>query len=179
MRDARGQLTQRGHLLRLDQVGLGGSQVAEGGLDRASGFLRGIAGRGDLGFVAFPFRDVGEDQHEPAARHGVVADLDHPAIGTRSFIRMILASGFGEAAKLFLRVNPRAKVAAGGEVTDVVGVTPVFFQKCNGYCEDFLKLVVPGDKARGLVEHGDAIAHVLEGDTQFGLAPRKFIGAGA
>ena len=51
-----------------------------GGLDRAAGFFRRVAGGADFGLVALALGDVGVDQHEAAARHRVVADFDHPAI---------------------------------------------------------------------------------------------------
>jgi hypothetical protein len=66
VRDARGKLAKRGHLLRLDKVGLRCLQFAERGLDRAAGFLRGTARGADRGLVSFPFCYVSVDQHKPA-----------------------------------------------------------------------------------------------------------------
>ena len=68
VRDAGGELAERGHFLGLDQIGLGDFELAEGGLDRARGFLGRVTGGGDLGLGAFAFGDVGVDDDEAAAR---------------------------------------------------------------------------------------------------------------
>ena len=46
----------------------------------------------------------------------------------------------------------------------------MLLQKSIGHVEDFLKLAVPRDQMLRFVEHGDAIAHVLERDAEFFLA---------
>ena len=44
-----------------------------------------------------------------------------------------------------------------------------------GHVEDVLELAVPCDQMRRFVEHGDAVAHVLEGDAEFLLALADFV----
>ena len=44
-----------------------------------------------------------------------------------------------------------------------------------GHVKDFLELAVPRDQMLCFIEHGDAVAHILEGDAKFFLALREFI----
>jgi hypothetical protein len=71
--NSRGQLAERGHLLGLNETGLGGLQVAVGGFS-------GIPCRPDLGLRAFTLCDVAVNQDQPAARHRIVPYLNNGAI---------------------------------------------------------------------------------------------------
>ena len=73
VRDAGGELAQRGHLLGLDQIGLGGLQFAKAVSCR-------IAGSTDFRLAALTLADVRVDEHETTTRHGVVTDFDHLSI---------------------------------------------------------------------------------------------------
>ena len=77
MGDAGGQLAERGHLLGLDQAGLRGLQLAER-------LLRRVASGVDLLLGPLALGDVAVDQHKAAARHGIAADLDDPAVRSRA-----------------------------------------------------------------------------------------------
>ena len=68
-----GQLTERGHFLGLDQIGLGGFQIAIGGFGSVPSGV-------DLGLTALALGDVAIDQDEATTRHRIAADLDDPAI---------------------------------------------------------------------------------------------------
>ena len=48
-------------------------------------------------------------------------------------------------------------------------------EKIVGQVEDVLELAVPRDQMLRFVEHGDAVAHVLERDAKFLLALADFI----
>ena len=72
------QLAERGHLLGLDQTGLGRLQVAQR-------LLGGVARRADLGLGALALGDVRVDQDEAAVRYGVAADLDNPPVRAGAF----------------------------------------------------------------------------------------------
>ena len=48
-------------------------------------------------------------------------------------------------------------------------------EKIVGQVEDVLEFAVPRDQMLGFVEHGDAVAHVLEGDAEFFLALADFV----
>ena len=63
-----------------------------------------------------------------------------------------------------------AILAAFGEVADIVGIGPPLGEDAIGHVENFLKLAVPRHETRRFIEHGDTIAHVLEGDAEFFLA---------
>jgi hypothetical protein len=43
-----------------------------------------------------------------------------------------------------------------------------------GQVEDLLEIAVPGGEPQVRIEHGDAVAHVVEGDAQLGLALADF-----
>ena len=85
--------------------------------------FRSVASSLNFGLVAFALRYVRIDQHEAAARHRIVADLDDPAVWPRAFVaRMVFVGVLNEAADLFLSVVSLAVFATRGEVTDVFGV---------------------------------------------------------
>ena len=168
VRDARGELAERGHLLRLDQVGLRGLQVT---IRR----LRRVARGADLRLAAFALGDVGEDQHEAAVRHRVATDLDHPAIRPRALIAVGLAGRGDQLSDLLRRLDTRAEVATRGEEAEVFLIGAMLFEQVVGQVEDLLELAVPRDQAMGFVEHRHAVAHVLEGDAEFLLALADFV----
>jgi len=179
VRNAGGQLAQRRHLLRLNQIGLGDLELMERGLDRARGFLRGITRGGDLSFVALAFGDVGEHQHEAASRDRVVADFDHAAVGAGALGHTMLARVRGDAANLVLDIDVGAVIAALGEVADVIAVNQPLLKQIVRHREHFLEPCIPGDQPRLPVEHCNAITHVLERKAQFLLPLREFISASA
>jgi hypothetical protein len=143
---------------------LGSFQITIRGLDRAAGFLRCVSGSTDFGLVAFALGDVRIDQHEAGARHRVVADFDHPSIRSGALKSAILIGLLGEAAYLLLWVGPGTKLAALGKVTNVFGERQMLGEYSIGQIEDVLELPVPGHETRRLIEHGHAVAHVLERD---------------
>jgi hypothetical protein len=51
----------------------------------AIGCFGGIPSRSDLGLRPLTLGDVTVDQHEPAARNHIAADLNDPSIGPRPF----------------------------------------------------------------------------------------------
>ena len=53
-------------------------------------------------------------------------------------------------------------------IAEVVGIARTLGEKRVGQVEQFLEIAVPGQPQLG-VEHRDAVAHVVEGDAQFGL----------
>src|SRR4051794_41656794 len=97
MRNTGGQLTERGHLLRLDQIGLRGLQVA------ISGF-GGVAGGADIRLAPLAFGDIAINQHDTAVRHWVMSDLYHGAVGAGSVAAVMSAHGAPQALDPALRV---------------------------------------------------------------------------
>jgi hypothetical protein len=114
MGDAGGQLTQRGHFLGLDQIGLCCLQVTVGGFS-------GVPSRSDFGFRSLALGDVSVDQHKPTIGHRIAADLDHPTIRPCSFEPQFLVRVFEATVEFRLDVVD-AKFATFGEDTEVVRV---------------------------------------------------------
>ena len=169
VRYAGGQLAERCHLLGLDQVGLGGFQLAI-----RAGFGR-VARGADLRLAALALGDVGEDQHEAAVRHRVATDLDHPAIRSRALIAVGLAGVWHQLINLLRRIDTRAEVAARCEEAEVFLIGAMLFEQGVWQIEDLLELAVPCHQAMGFVEHRHAVAHVLERDAKFFLALAYFV----
>jgi hypothetical protein len=114
-------------------------------------------------------------QHEPAARHRIVANLDDRSVGTGAFEGVVLSGSLLEPAKLLLRINTRSVLAAFGEIADIIGIGPPLGEDCVGHVEHLLELAVPRYQTGSVVEHGNAVAHVLEGDAEFFLALLDFV----
>jgi hypothetical protein len=167
VRDAGGELAERRHLLRLDQVGLRGPQFAQGGFG-------GVACGADFLLAALSLCDVTVDQHEAATRHWVAADFDHPAIRPRALIAVGFAGTGDQLINLLNRIDTRPEVAARCKEAEVFLIGAMLFEKGVGQVQDILKLVVPCGQILRFVEHGDAVAHILEGDAEFLLASPKF-----
>ena len=73
--------------------------------------------------------------------------------------------------------------SASGPILTALGEVADVFRECLtprddivGHVQDILKLAVPRDQMLRFVEHGDAVAHVLERDAQFLLTLREFGG---
>src|SRR5204863_4008972 len=98
MRDPGGQLAERGHLLSLDQTGLGFLQIVVGGLS-------GVSCRSDLGLASLALSDVAVDENEPAIRHSVAADLDDPSIGPCALRAKLLIDLFETTAEFGLNTH--------------------------------------------------------------------------
>ena len=133
----------------------------------------------DFRLVALALGDVGVDQHEAATRHWVVADFDHPSIRPGALIGSGLTRLLDEPAHMLLRVGFRPILASFRKVVDVFSECLASCDDVVGHVQDILKLAVPFNQMLRFVEHGDPVAHVLEGDAQFGLTLREFIGARA
>ena len=105
-----------------------------------------------------------------------MADFDHPPIGPGSLIGAVLHRACPVRRRICSSGSASGAILATfGEIADVVGEGPPLGEDSIGHVEDFLELAVPRHQARRFVEHGDAIAHVLEGDAQFLLALADFV----
>jgi hypothetical protein len=105
-----------------------------------------------------------------------VANLDDPSVWSGALIRSILTGLLGEPADLLFGLGPSAILTPLGEVSDVFRKRLPPRDDVIGHVEDFLKLTVPCDEAVCIVEHGNAIAHVLERDAELVLPLREFGG---
>ncbi len=61
------------------------------------------------------------------------------------------------------------KLTTLGENTEIVGIDRAFGEERVGQIEHFLEISIPRGQSQVLVEHDHAIAHIVEGDPQFGL----------
>ena len=166
VRDAGGHLAERRHLLRMDQARLRDLQLAQcrlGGVSRrADGFLGALA----LG-------DVGIDQHKAAARHRVAAHLDDPAVGPRALEAHLPSGVFDGAAQLRFEIG--RVLAAVSEIAEILGIARPLRQEGVRQIEHLLEIAVPRGEAHLGVEHDDAVAHIVEGDAQLGLALAQLV----
>src|SRR6202022_4107260 len=102
--DPGGQLPERRHFLSVQQAGLRRLQFLQCALG-------GVARRADFLLSTPAFGDVAVNYHEAAARHGVAAHLDDPAVGPRVLEAQFLVDRF-EAPAEFRRDAVRAEFAA-------------------------------------------------------------------
>ena len=72
------------------------------------------------------------------------------------------------AAQFSLDID-RAELAASDEVADIVGIARPLRQQRVGQVKHLLEIAVPRGEPQLGVEHRDAVAHIVEGDPQFGL----------
>jgi hypothetical protein len=160
--DPGGQLPKSSHLLRVEQARLRHLQIAQSRFGR-------VARGADLRFGALPLGHVAIDQYESTPRDRIVAHLDDAAIKTRALSRPWAADIFGVAPLFGLEID-RAELAALDEVADILGPARPPGQKRVGQVEQLLEIPVPGSKPQVCAEHRDAVAHIVEGDTQLGLS---------
>ena len=168
MRNAGGELTQRRHLLRLDQVGLGDLQLTQCRFRFVASDTQSLLG-------ALPFGDVGVDDDEAAVPDRVMTHVDDAAVGARALESIRLADRHGQPSDLFVGVGIRAVFASGRQTANVIGERQPHAHRLVGQVENFLKIAVPGGKSVVAIEHGDTVAHVLEGDIEFVLTLADFV----
>src|SRR5262249_17396299 len=131
------ELAEGRHLLCLDQVGLGGLQVAQGGFG-------GVACCTDFLLATLSLSDVTVKKHEAAVRHRVTADFDHSAIRPSSLIAIGMAGAGDQLINLLNRIDTRPKIAARRKEVKVLLISAMLFEKGIRQVQDFLKIVVPG-----------------------------------
>jgi len=66
------------------------------------------------------------------------------------------------------------ELTAFGKDADIVDIGRALCNPLVRQVQDRLEIAVPCDKARVGAEHDDAIAHIVEGDAQLGLAVAQF-----
>ena len=76
---------------------------------------------------------------------------------------------------MLLRIGLGVVLTSLGEVVDVFRECLAPRDDIVGHIQDILELAVPCDQMLRFVEHGDAIAHVLERDAEFFLALPNFV----
>ena len=106
-----------------------------------------------------------------------MADLDHPTVRSGALERVVFAGSLGDALKLGLRIGARAEFATLGEIADIFRIGSRLGEERIRQIQNLLEIAVPRRQPQLLVEHRHAIAHILEGDPQFGLTLRQFVGA--
>jgi hypothetical protein len=154
VRDARGELAERGHILRLDQIGLRRLQLAIRSLGR-------IARGADLLFAVLAFGDVGVDQHEPTLGNRIVAHLDHAPVGTSPLVHGLPVAKSQQPERQLIGIG--AELAALRQVLYILRVGAVRGHRPIRHIEDRLEPAVPGDQTGCRIEHGDPVSHVLRG----------------
>ena len=83
--------------------------------------------------------------------------------------RPLRGDTLGQPAHLRFDID-RAELAALGEMADKLGGGRPLGEKFVGQVEQLLEIAVPRGQPQFGIEHRDAVAHVVEGDAQLGLA---------
>src|ERR1019366_6435970 len=106
--------------------------------------------------------DVGEGGNDAAVRHGVGAHLDHHVL--REALEERLVAGNVALDLRLHEVLDALGVDMAAPVVEAqnVGKPAADADKARRQIEDFAKLAVPADQLQVLVEHRDALAHVIE-----------------
>ena len=124
-------------------------------------------------FGTLALRDVGIDQHEAAAGYWVPAHLDDPTVGPRALDAHLPPGIFDGATQLRFEIG--RVLAAVGKITEIVGKARPPREEGVGQFEHLLEIAVPRGKPRFGVKHDDAVAHIVEGDAQLGLALAQLV----
>src|SRR5215475_10016764 len=98
MRDAGGELAERGKLLGLDQAVLRRLQLAQGPFGR-------VPRRLNFRLGALALRDIGIDHYEAAVWHRVASHFYNAAIRPRTFQAHLLSSVVNGAAQLLFEIG--------------------------------------------------------------------------
>jgi hypothetical protein len=162
MGDAGRKLTERRHLLRVDQIGLGSPQFPKRLLGR-------VARPSDLLLRSLALCDIAIYQHEPAAGYKTPPHLYHSAVRAGALNAQLLISSFEPTAEFCLDVLG-TKFAAFGEHAEVLRIHGPFRENGVGEVYNLLKVSIPGGEVQPGIEHRNPIAHIVEGDAQFSLA---------
>src|SRR5262249_12741078 len=112
--------------------------------------------------------------HEAAARHRVAAYLDDATVWPRT-LEPHFPPGIVEAAAQLLFEIGRDVLAAVSEIAEIFGKARPIYQEGVRELKHLLEIAVPRGQARLCIEHDNAVAHVVEGDAQFGLALTQFL----
>ena len=161
MRDASGELAERGELFGLDQAVLRRLQITQRRLGRVSRCANRLLGMLSLG-------DVAVDKYEAATGHWIAAHLDDPTVWPRPFEAHFAAGIFDGAAQLRFEIG--RVLAAVSEIAEILGIARPPREEGVRQIEHLLEIAVPRGKPRCGVEHDDAIAHIVEGNAKLGLA---------
>ena len=131
-----GQLAERRHLLRLDQIGLRRLADRDSAASAASRAARISASR--------RLRSVMSrvDQHEAAVRHRVAADLDYLPIRAGSFEAQFLVSVLETAAEFRLDVDGY-RIRPARQDTEIFSIARTLGQKSFGKVSNLLEIAVP------------------------------------
>ena len=161
VRDAGGELTERGEFFGLDQAILRRLQITQRRLGRVSRCANRLLGMLSLG-------DVAVDKYEAATGHWIAAHLDDPTVWPRPFEAHFAAGIFDGAAQLRFEIG--RVLAAVSEIAEILGIARPPREEGVRQIEHLLEIAVPRGKPRCGVEHDDAIAHIVEGNAKLGLA---------
>src|SRR6516162_8913010 len=138
-------------------------------LQFAQCLLGGVPGCANSFLGTLALGDVAVDHYEAAACDRVAAHLDDATVRAGPFEAHLPAGLFDGAAQLRFEIS-RDVLAAAGEIAEKLGEARPPREEGVGQLEHLLKIAVPRGEPRLGIEHDDAVAHVVEGDAQLGLA---------
>jgi hypothetical protein len=120
VRDAGGQLTERRHLLRMDEAGLSRLQLLQGAL---------AVSRADLGLGALALGDVTINQYNAPARHRIAAHLDDSAVRARPLGRPLCSDPFRQPPHLGFDIDCAEFTMRSEEADEIANTRPLGEQR--------------------------------------------------
>src|SRR5215831_13370653 len=123
--------------------------------------LSGVARRANGFFGLLPLGDVGINQHEATAGHGIATYLNDAAVGPRALVAHLQPGVVDRAAKLRFELG-RDELASISEISEILGASRPSSEEGLRELNQLLEITVPGSKSPRSVEHDDAVAHIVE-----------------
>src|SRR5215471_17480717 len=146
----------------MDQARLSHLQIAQRGLGC-------VSRRSDGLLSALALGDVGINQDEAAARHGIATHLNDAAVGPRALVAHLQPGVVDRAAELRFEIG-RDELAPISEIAEILGTSRPSSEEGLRELNQLLEIAVPRSKSPRSVEHDDTVTHVVEGDAQLRLA---------
>src|SRR6516225_5620225 len=131
--------------------------------------LSGVTRRANGFFGLLPPGDVGIDQHEAAARHRIATHLNDAAVGPRALVAHLQPGVVYRAAELRFEIG-RDELAPISEITEILGASRPCSEEGLRELYQLLEITAPGSESTGSDEHHKAVAQIVEGDAELGLA---------
>ena len=141
-------------------------QIAQRCLSGVSGCANGFLGTLSLGYV-------GVDQHEAAIWHWIAARFDDTAIGPCTLDAQLPPRIFVGAAQFSLQIG--CVLAALSKIAEIFGIGWPPRKERVGQLKHVLEIAIPRGKSLRRVEHDHPVAHIVEGNTQLGLAVTQLL----
>src|SRR5215831_14678094 len=113
--------------------------------------LSGVARRANGFFGLLPLGDVGINQHEATAGHGIATYLNDAAVGPRALVAHLQPCVVDRAAELLFEIG-RDELAPVSEVAEILGTGRPSSEERLRELNQLLEIAVPSSKSPRRVE---------------------------